>query len=182
MHINSDRAYNMILTERTFGPTTHCYALLGKERATNSWNLLGGKKEIGDKTRGVTACRELFEESCPHFDKRGNVGYWQGLSSYEFEKHKVFIHNPGNLSVKIDQLNKTAQQAIKNTSLPYCYKEMSEYTLIKLSDLISLANGQKVKGNNEAYSHPKNGNINIDGWLLYTLKNANISSLNSYRY
>jgi len=174
-----DRAYNMILTERTFGQQTHNYVLLGLENGT-TWNLLGGKKEQGDKSRGVTAARELFEESAMQFDKRGDINYWSRLPSYEWGKHKVFIHDPKNLTVRVADLNKAAKNVL-NSNLPHDYKEMHRYQLIKLNDLIALAQAQVNNGQDGYYAHPNEKNMMIDGWLLFTLKNADLNALRQYR-
>lgn len=176
------RAYNMILTERTFNHQTHCYALLGLERSSGQWNLLGGKRDPSDITRGSTAARELYEESGMALDKRGDRAYWSSLPAYEFEEHKVFVHQPGNLPVRIKTLNYAGQKAIANRRLKHDYKEMSEYTLIKLQDLIDLSQQQHKRGSPGTYHHYEKGPIQIDGWLLYTLKNGNINALNAYRY
>lgn len=147
-----DRAYNLILVDRTFGNTGHCYVLLGLEEG-KTWNLLGGKREITDKNRGITAARELFEESAMQLDKRGDVAYWTGLSFYEFGKHKVFIHDPKNLDIKVQKLNDAAKKVLANKNLPHQFKEMHRYQLVKLTDLVALANNQTKDGQVGFYKH-----------------------------
>ncbi|MBA3238043.1 MAG: hypothetical protein H0T62_06795 [Parachlamydiaceae bacterium] len=176
---NNHRAYNMILTKRHFGIYVHNYALLGLEK--NSWNFLGGKKDSQDKNRGVTAARELYEESSMVLDIRHDIKYLQGCSFYEFGSHKVFIHEPGNLVISCSELNAAAIKAINNKYLPHDYKEMSRYQLIKVSDLVSLAEAQTHDGAPGYYNHPEESKtMKIDGWLLYTLKNAGTEILQPY--
>jgi 8-oxo-dGTP pyrophosphatase MutT (NUDIX family) len=171
----------MIMTERHFGIYVHNYALLGLEK--NSWNLLGGKKDPQDKNRGVTAARELYEESGMVLDKRHNTNYWQGRAFYEFGSHKVFIHEPGNLFISCSELNAAAIKAINNKKLPHDYKEMSRYQLVKVTDLVSLAQTQIHDGAPGYYNHPDESKpMKIDGWLLYTLKNAGTEILETYMY
>jgi 8-oxo-dGTP pyrophosphatase MutT (NUDIX family) len=180
---NNQRAYNLIMTERHFGIFLHNYALLGLEKASNSWNFLGGKKDPQDKNRGVTAARELYEESGMVLDKRHNTKYWYGRPFYEFGSHIVFIHEPGNLFISCSELNAAAIKAISNKKLPHDYKEMTRYQLIKIADLVSLAQAQTKDGAHDYYSHPQEHQImKIDGWLLYTLKYAGTEILQPYMY
>lgn len=178
----NDRAYNLILAERNFGNAVHCYVLLGLEGG-KTWNLLGGKKDPTDKTRGAAAARELYEESAMLIDKRGDIPYWTSLPAYEYGKHKVFIHDPKNLDIKIFKLNDAARQALSNKNLSHHFKEMHRYQLIKLTDLVALANNQTKDGQAGFYNHPQEQKaMMIDGWMLYTLKNANKAVLASYLY
>lgn len=179
----NQRAYNFIMTERHFGNFTHNYALLGLERASNSWNLLGGKKDPQDKNRGVTAARELYEESAMVLDKRNDANYWHWLPCYEFGSHKVFIHEPGNLFISCAELDAAALKAINNKNLPHDFKEMGRYQLIKVSDLVLLAQAQTYDGEPGYYNHSQEKSpMEIDGWLLYTLKQGGIAILQPYMY
>lgn len=178
----TNRAYNLVLREENFGHADHIYVLLGLENG-KTWNLLGGKQDPSEKTRGITAARELYEESGKFFDKRKNKKYWEKLSSYEWGDHKVFIHKPGDLPFKISKLDAAAKACINNPNLPHDYKEMHRYQLIRLTDLVALADAQTVKGANGYFKHNHESNImEIDGWLLYTLKNADRNSINDYLY
>lgn len=179
-----DRAYNMILTDRAFDNQTHCYVLLGLEN-NGIWNLLGGKKDKNDKTHGVTAARALYEESAQLLNKVDDVNYWSHLSSYEWGKHKVFIHDPKNLDINISKLNDAVKKVLVDKNLPDSYKEISRYQLIRLTDLFRLTNGRGQSTKEEAglHYHPKEPQpMKIDGWLLDTLKNANVKDLVPYLY
>lgn len=57
---------------------------------------------------------------------------------------------------------------------------MSEFELVKLTDLLDLAQSQKNKGENLDYTHPIYGKMTIDGWVLYTLKNADLKDLKKF--
>ena len=60
--MNDQRVYNMILDERNFNGKKNIYALLGFENG-ETWNLLGGKRDPGDRDNANAAARELYEES-----------------------------------------------------------------------------------------------------------------------
>lgn len=176
-HTPVHRAYNMIITERQFGPSKHAYALLGYEAASQSWNLLGGQQDPQDPTRGATAARELYEESAMMLDKRGDVNYWKKLPFYEYGSHKVFIHG-GTLPVCIKILNTAAMHALNNSQLPRAYKEMTKYQLVKLTDLVAMA----TAGTHNIISHPMEGPMAINQWVLYTLKKSDTTALRPYLY
>ncbi len=178
----NERAYNMILTEKTFSYKTHCYVLLGLDK-NGTWNLLGGMRESIDKNNGITAARELYEESGTLIDKRGDVAYWSSLPFYEWGKHKVFIHDPKNLNINVSKLTEAAKRALADKNLPYSYREITRYQLIKLIDLVDLADAQSIKGQSGFYNHSQESNaMKIDGWLLYTLKYADKAALRPYMY
>lgn len=181
----TDRAYCMMLTERTFSGHKHTYVALGHDRdtrtgqLTNTWNLPGGKKDAGDRTRGVAAARELYEETGKYIDKRRDPNFWSSLGFYAHGRHKIFIIAPGQVKVNIAKLNSAVNSAI-NSNLSHEYKEMAEYELIKLTDLVKLAKNQNIDGQSKTYHHPTHGNMTIDGWLLTTLKKADRTSLKQY--
>lgn len=182
--INPSRAYNMILVDRDFANNGnhHCYALLGLERATGRWTLLGGKID-GHETAIGGGARELCEESSRVYDFTSQQfsTYWNSLPTYEYGKHKVFVHGQ-TLSCDIQKLNKAATD-ILNTNWPHDYKEIKRYQLIKLNDFINLAWAQKIDGNSGFYNHPKEAKpMKIEGWVLYTLKYADKSALRNYMY
>ena len=168
-----ERAYNLILVNTPNG----YYALLGLENGL-VWNLLGGQRERGDPTRYVTAARELYEESVGLIDKRFDDDYWCSLSSYEYGKHKVFIH--GTLNIDINQLNHAAQAVSNNRDIAREFKEMHRFQFIKLIDLCNLTNCQLARGQHVMCTHPHEKHMIVDGWLIYTLKNANKSALEKY--
>ena len=167
------RVYNMILTKKSFGKSLDVtYALLGFENG-KTWNLLGGKQDPGDKTSKHAAARELYEESGTFFDKQSDEAYWNKLPCYEHTKHLVFIHLPGMLDCNINKLNEATKLCIANKSLTHDFKEMYRYQLIKLADLIKLAHSQIVNGKNGYYKHScEESPMEIDGWMLFSLKNA----------
>lgn len=173
------RVYNMILTKRTFGNVTHTYALLGFENGMQ-WNLLGGKQDQGEKNEDAAA-RELYEESGMILDKRNDKQYWSNRPYYEYTKHKVYVHEPGSLDINIQKLNTGAESCMRNRYLKHDFKEMHRYQLVKLLDLIELTKLQHVKGDDTYYKHPTEKEpMKINGWMLYTLKHANISELLKY--
>ena len=49
------RAYNLVLTDRTFNNRTHCYVLVGLEISTKHWTLLGGKVDENGELLQVAA-------------------------------------------------------------------------------------------------------------------------------
>jgi hypothetical protein len=173
---NINRAYNLILHKTPRESTT--YLLLGLENG-KVWNLLGGQQEPGDKNRGITASRELYEESATIFDKRGDVKYWERLKSYEHTIHKVFIHPPGELDCDLLKLNVAAKKCREDTTLPHDFKEMHRYTLVKFKDILELALQQKTKGYNGTLQNGREHMI-IDGWMLYTLQKADKTDLMKY--
>lgn len=175
------RVYNMILTSRIFGNSTHTYALLGHENG-KGWNLLGGKANHNE-TYEQAASRELFEESGKYYDIK-SYKYWQNLKYYEHPKHRVYIHPPQSLVgsiCNIQKLNDATKMCMNDPTLPHDYKEMHRYQLVKLSDLINLANSQHKKGEDTFCNHPSEKDpMRIDGWMLFTLARANISELLKY--
>lgn len=173
------RVYNMILTKRTFGNVTHTYALLGYENG-QQWNLLGGKRDENE-TYEQAGSRELYEESGLLLDKRGDHSYWNSRPYYEYTKHRVYIHEPGSLDINIEKLNKATNDCRNNPNLRHEYKEMHRYQLIKLSDLVSLSKSKGSSGEHATYNHPTERQpMTINGWMLFTIKNANISELLKY--
>jgi len=62
--------------------------------------------------------------------------------------------------------------------LTHDFKEMHRYQIIKLSDLIDLANSQISNGQNCFYKHfSEKEPMEIDGWMLFSLKNSGNSKL-----
>lgn len=171
-----NRVYNLILTERTFGDQTHCYALVGLEIATNHWTLLGGKVD-NNETLYEAAARELYEESSATIDKRNDHAYWNSLPFYEFGGHKVFVHKPGSIDVNITNLNNAAIN-IQKTNKPHDYKEMARYQLLRLTNFVDSTNLRK----NSFYHSKEKQPMIFDGYIIYTLTKANISVLNMYKY
>lgn len=175
------RVYNMILTKRTFGTGngTHTYALLGYENG-KQWNLLGGKRD-GNETYEQAAARELYEESGMLLNKQHDSNYWHNRPYYEYTKHRVYIHEPGSLDINIQKLNEASYKCRYNPSLPHDFKEMHRYQLIKLSDLLDLVKSQVERGKDTSYDHPTEREpMIINGWLLFTLKNADTRELLKY--
>lgn len=177
--MKNNRVYNLILTKRQFGKVEHTYVLLGFENG-ETWNLLGGQQDPEDKNSEAAAARELYEESGMFFDKRNDSAYWYNLSFYEHTIHKVFIH-PHTLNCDIQKLNLATKACRENKNLTHDYKEMWRYQIVKLSDLINLANSQTTKGQNGIYNHPSEKEpMKIDGWMLFTLKNADKAVFSKY--
>jgi 8-oxo-dGTP pyrophosphatase MutT (NUDIX family) len=189
----SSHAYVMMLEERTFGQTPHVYVVLGQDRKSGKWNLPGGNQEQGDPTRAAAAARELKEETGGLVDRTGDVPFWSNLKSYEHGAHKVFIFEPGTNAVPVKTLDATVAANAQNKKLHYTLREMKAYELVKLMDLIALANNQPDRVQNNTgkydappaldYQHAKRGKMKLDEWMLFTLKSANVHSvLKNYKY
>lgn len=177
--MSTQRVYNMILTKRAFNGKESTYALLGYENG-QTWNLLGGKQDPNEDMY-VACARELYEESGKYYDKRNNTNYIMGLPRYGHGAHKVFIHKPGNLDCNIAKLNEATRQCRDDKSLPHDYKEMYRYQLVKLEDLISLAEQQSSTTNPSSYIHPQEDYpMKVDQWLLYTIKKSGVKKLRAY--
>jgi hypothetical protein len=167
------RAYNLVLTDRTFNNRTHCYVLVGLEISTKHWTLLGGKVD-NNETLQVAAARELYEESCATIDKRNDTVYWVNLPFYEFGGHRVYVHRPGSIDVNINNLNNAATN-IQKSNKPHDFKEMSRYQLVRLTDFANLRD--------KIYNHPtEKESMEFDGYIIYTLTRANLSVLDPYKY
>lgn len=179
-----DRAYVMLMADRTFGPAPHAYVALGQDRKSDEWNLPGGKKDPGDPTRGAAAARELKEETAGVINKVGDKGFWTNRPSYEFGRHKVFLIAPGEINFQIGQIDAAVKKNAANSSLHYSLREMKAYEFIRVSDLVNLANQQARDGQTMVFNHSQRGNMTIDGWMLTTLKKsgAGNGALARYQY
>jgi hypothetical protein len=179
--MQDQRVYNMILCKKSFGQSKDItYALLGYENG-KTWNLLGGKQDDTDKTSEDAGARELYEESGKFFDKQNDPNYWGKLQTYSHTKHLVFIHPSGYLDCNIAKLNEATKLCSLDTSLTHDFKEMHRYQIIKLIDLINLADSQKSRGEFCKYKHPQEKEpMVIDGWLLHSLKSAGKSKLSQF--
>ena len=172
--MDTARVYNMILIDKTF-KEKHCFALLGLEKSTNCWTLLGGKIDPTNSFE-ENAARHLYIKSGMLLKH-----HCKDLKSYTFGAHKVFIHTPGNMIFSVEELNINIKKIIKNKQLSDEYKEISRFQIIKVTDLMTLAK-QSIKGHSAAYIHAKEPKpMIIDGWLLYTLKHSTEEMLN-YNY
>jgi NUDIX domain len=173
------RTYNMILTKRSFNGKETTYALLGYENG-QTWNLLGGKQDPGEDQYQAVA-RELYKESGKYFDKRNHQAYLMGLDQYKHGAHTVFIHPPGNLDCNISRLNEATNKCRNNKSLRHDFKEMHRYQLIKLEDLIDLAEKQTDTSGPSSYKYSQETSpMLIDQWLLYTIKRSGVKKLRAY--
>ncbi len=172
-----NRVYNMILTKRTFGGETHNYCLMGFERYSKTWVFLGGAQEPQDASKRQTAARELYEESSCVIDKRNDYDYWSHLAFYQTRYHTIFIHN--QIPIEIYKLNAAAKKVYQNKNLPFDYKEMEKYQLVKLIDLLQMA-WHPVRGN--LYKHPKENLMKINGYVLKALSTADTELMHAYAF